>query len=182
MGNSTIAKLKFTTTMANFNDGVAALLKSGAKRVDNLLIKRVNPVQEEKRLRIDMVCDKPVAGYVKDDKAGTFTRVEKTLFNTSSISILRAFEENEDLAWLYSYVSKNQAFAIPVILSYATISIIQEDVVAGQVYTDPFTGKEDAETLEHDNIYNHVVSIKLTDAGRQRVMDVILPAMMREQH
>ena len=64
-----------------------------------------------------------------------------------------------------------------VILSRATIDIIQEPVASGQEYRNPWSSNGDATVFDHDTIINHLTGIKLSDFGMKK-LDRLADAML----
>ena len=68
---------------------------------------------------------------------------------------------------------------IPVLLSGATISVVQTNVNAGEEYHNPFTTKEDVEdtTFDHDTIINYIVGFQFGKTG-EKFADILAVKMM----
>ena len=149
--------------MATFKDAVSTLLKQGAKRVENIVINNVNVVPTDEYVRVALTLDKPVAGYVKNDNE-VFERGETNVIFVSLFSITSLLKESDEVAFAVNEIIANPK-SLQVILSRAKVTVLQEDVVAGQVRTNPFTGKEDEKVPDHDTIYNHITDVKFAKMG-----------------
>lgn len=162
--------------MATLKEAVSTLLKNGAKRVNNLVVTNVTVRTLESYTRIALTLDKPVKGYVADDD-GNYSLSETNVIFVSLYSLNMAIRENEEMAFAVNEISEHPE-SLQILLSHAKIDVVQEDVVAGQVRTNPFNGKEDDATPDHDCIYNHVVAItSLSDKGMrglEKIEDKIL--------
>lgn len=161
--------------MATMKDAVSTLLKNGAKRVENIVINNVNVTPLEEYTRIALTLDKPVAGFVQSED-GTYTRGETNVIFVSLFSIAAMLKENDELAWAVNAIINNPN-SLQVLFSRAKITLLQEDVVAGQTRINPFTGKEDENVPDHDAIYNHIVDVKLGKMGEiaiDRMLDKLL--------
>lgn len=163
--------------MATMKEAVSTLLKNGAKRVENIVVNNVNVTPLEEYVRIALTLDKPVAGYVQGED-GTYTRGETSVIFVSLFSIAAMLKESDELAWAVNAIINNPN-SLQVLFSRAKITLLQEDVVAGQVRVNPFTEKEDENVPDHDAIYNHIVDVKLGkmgEVGLEKMLDKLLGA------
>lgn len=163
--------------MATLKEAVSTLLKNGAKRVDNVVVNNVNVTPLEDYTRIALTLDKPVAGYVQGED-GTYSRGETNVIFVSLFSITAMLKEIDELAWAVNAIINNPN-SLQVLFSRAKVTILQEEVVAGQVRTNPFTGKEDEKVPDHDAIYSHIVDVKLGkmgEIGLKKMLDKLLGA------
>ena len=144
------------------------LLKDGAKEVKNLKIKNVTVTTLENYTRLGLTLDKPVEGYIaKAD--GSFEKGETNIIFVSAFAIASVLKDNDDTAFAANHLVENPQ-AMNVILSRATIDIIQEPVASGQEYRNPWSNNEDNATVfTHDTIINHLTSIKLSDFGIKKL-------------
>lgn len=149
--------------MATLKEAVSTLLKKGAKRVNNIVVNNVTVNQCEKYVRIALTLDKPVEGFV-DDGNGGYTKGETRVIFVSLFSIAAMLRENDELAFVVNELVESPK-SLEVLFSRASVDVIQETVVAGEVRTNPFTEKDDEAVPDHDAIYNHVVGIKLGKMG-----------------
>lgn len=149
--------------MSTLKEAVSTLLKNGAKRVDNLVVNNVTVTPCEDYVRVALTLDKPVEGYVQQED-GTYSRDETNVIFVSLFSITSMLKENDEIAFAVNEIVENPK-SLQVLLSRAKISILQEDVVAGQERTNPFTGKKDEVIPDHDAIYNHIVDVRLAKMG-----------------
>ena len=152
------------------------LLQNGAKSVNGLKVKNVTITVLENYTRLGLTLDKPVKGYVaKED--GTFAEGETNVIFVSAFAIASVLKDNDDTAFAANHLVENPQ-AMNVILSRATIDIIQEPVASGQEYRNPWSSNEDNSTVfDHDTIINHLTSIKLSDFGMKK-LDRLADAML----
>lgn len=161
--------------MATMKEARSTMLKNGAKEITNVVINNVNVTPLEEYTRVALTLDKPVAGYVQGED-GTYTKGETSVIFVSLFSIAAMLKENDELAWCVNAIINNPN-SLQVLFSRAKITLLQEDVVAGEVRTNPFTGKEDEHVPDHDAIYNHIFDLKLGKMGEiaiDRILDKLL--------
>ena len=151
------------------------LLKNGAKSVNGLKVKNVTVTILENYTRLGLTLDKPVEGYVaKED--GTFEKGETSVIFVSAFAIASVLKDSDDTAFAANHLVEYPE-AMNVILSRATIDIIQEPVVSGQEYRNPWSSNGDATVFEHDTIINHLTGIKLSEFGMKK-LDRLADAML----
>lgn len=155
----------------------STMVKNGAKRVSNLVVNNITVTPLEEYTRVAFTLDKPVAGYVQGED-GTYERGETNVIFVSLFSIAAMLKENDELAWAVNAIINNPN-SLQVLFSRAKITILQEEVVAGQTRINPFTEKEDENVPDHDAIYNHIVDVKLGkmgEIGLEKMLDKLLGA------
>ena len=151
------------------------LLKNGSKEVKNLKIKNVTVTILENYTRLGLTLDKSVEGYVaKED--GTFEKGETNVIFISAFAIASVLKDSDDTAFAANHLVEHPE-AMNVLLSRATIDIIQEPVVAGTEYRNPWSTNSDATVFDHDTIINHLTNIKLSDFGMKK-LDRLADAML----
>lgn len=163
--------------MRTLKEARSTMLKNGAKEITNVVINNVNVTPLEEYTRVALTLDKPVAGYVQGED-GTYTRGETNVIFVSLFSIAAMLKENDELAWCVNAIINNPN-SLQVLFSRAKITLLQEDVVAGQVRVNPFTEKEDENVPDHSAIYNHLVDVKLGkmgEIGLEKMLDKLLGA------
>lgn len=156
-------------------DAVSTLLKNGAKRVENIVVNNVRVTPLEEYTRIALTLDKPVAGYGLGED-GIYARGETNVIFVSLFSIANLLKESDEFAWAVNAIVNNPN-SLQVILSRAKVTLLQEDVPAGQVRVNPFTEKEDEHVPDHDAIFNHIVDVKLGNMGEiglEKMLDKLL--------
>ncbi len=155
---------------------INGLLKNGAKEVKGLKIKNVTITILENYTRLGLTLDKPVEGYVANSD-GTYNKGETNVIFVSAFAIASVLKDNDDTAFAANHLVEHPE-AMNVLLSRATIDIIQEPVVSGQEYRNPWSSNEDNSTVfDHDTIINHLTNIKLSDFGMKK-LDRLADAML----
>lgn len=154
---------------------INGLLKNGAKSVNGLKVKNVTVTVLENYTRLGLTLDKPVEGYVaKED--GTFEKGETSVIFVSAFAIASVLKDSDDAAFAANHLVEHPE-AMNVILSRATIDIIQEPVASGQEYRNPWSSNTDATVFDHDTIINHLTGIKLSDFGMKK-LDTLADRML----
>lgn len=155
---------------------INGLLKNGAKEVKNLKIKNVTVTILENYTRLGLTLDKPVEGYVANTE-GTYDKGETNVIFVSAFAIASVLKDNDDTAFAANHLVEHPE-AMNVLLSRATIDIIQEPVASGQEYRNPWSSNEDNSTVfDHDTIINHLTNIKLSDFGMKK-LDTLADKML----
>lgn len=151
------------------------LLKNGSKEVKNLKVKNVTVTVLENYTRLGLTLDKPVEGYVAQED-GTYEKGETNVIFVSAFAIASVLKDNDDTAFAANHLVEHPE-AMNVLLSRATIDIIQEPVVAGTEYRNPWSTNSDATVFDHDTIINHLTGIKLSDFGMKK-LDTLADKML----
>lgn len=153
--------------MINFNDAVASLRKAGAKSETDLTIKNVTVTEYEKWTRIGLTLNREVDGPIAD--ADGNWRMGKThVVFLSLYSVLCLLKNTDATVTIANYIANHPA-ALQVILSGAKGELLQQEVKAHATYVNAFTGEETDYDSDHDSIFNHLVSIELSDKGQRAV-------------
>ena len=151
----------------NINEIIAQLIKKGAKEVKNVTIKNVTVTPMNEYVRLGLTLDKEVDGY-KADEDGTYTPSKVKVIFVSAFTIAALLKEDDNAAFAANHLLKHPD-ALGMILSRATITVIQQPVKAGEEYKNPFKDNADSTTFDHDTIINHITDIKLSDFGMKRL-------------
>lgn len=152
--------------MVRFDDAVAALRKSGATS-ENVTIMNVTVKDCDKWTRIALTLDKEVMGYVCDAE-GNWTLGKTHVVFISLYSIAGVLKNTNDTRAIASYVVDHPT-SLQILLSGAKCELLQEEIAANATYTNHFTGEEVENESDHDSIFNHLVSIDLSDKGLRAV-------------
>lgn len=146
---------------------VIAQLMSEEKNVTmkNIKIKNVNVTAMESYDRVAITLASNVKGYIPDpDNVGEYKEGETNVIFVSNYSIVSNLRENEDIAFAGNWLIAHKN-ALNVVLSGATIDIVQEAVTTGQMYKNPFSDNGTESVVAHDGYYNHVFNIRLSARG-----------------
>lgn len=159
---------------SSIKDIIRNLIADGAKRVNKLRIKNVNidnDYEDKNYCRISFTLDRPVEGYVSNDRGITFERGMTSLVYTSTFAIGATLKETEEYAWLANHIVEKPK-ALQLILSGATIDILQREVPKGTPAVNPFSKQTDKDwkIYDHDMIVNDIISITLGKTGEKMAM------------
>ena len=157
---------------------VKVLLEGGAKKVSDLKVTSVKLKDMDTYMRVSLSLDKPVSGYILNEEDGTYSAGDvKTIF-VSLYSLLSMLKQDEETAFAANHVA-NHPETIALILSGARIDLIQQPVVAGEEYKNPWSDRSDAEAsiFDHDTIINHVVSVEVGKFG-EKALDKLMDKML----
>ena len=147
---------------------IAQLIKNGAKRITDVKIKNVTVTPMEEYTRLSFTLDKEVDGF-RANEDGTYEPAKTKIIFVSAYSIGAILKEDDDAAFAANHLIKHPD-ALAMILSRATISIVQESVEEGVEYKNPFASDTANTTVfDHNTIINHVTDIKLSDFGIKRL-------------
>lgn len=137
--------------------------------VKNIVVKNVNVTDMDSYMRVGITLTTPVKGYVADpENPGEYKEGLTNVIFVSNYSIVAVLRENEDLAFAGNWLI-NHKNALNVVLSGATIDVVQEAVAAGEVYTNPFSENGNESIISHDNYFNHVFNIRLSKRGNDAI-------------
>ena len=155
--------------------------------VKDVTIKNINTTEMTNYCRVAITLDKPVKGFVANPylgkeagKDGVPADADVTseyvigLVNVifvSNFSLIATLREIPDVAFAGNALLESPK-RIGVILSGATINIIQEAVAEGQEYKNPFSDNSTPTVVKHDSYYNHVFDIRLGAFGKQMVFEL----------
>ena len=152
--------------MISFNDAVASLRKAGATS-ENVTIMNVTVKDCDKWTMIVLTLDKDVMGYVADEN-GEYRKGTTRVVFLSLYSIADLLKNTDDTRAIASYVVDHPT-ALQILLSSAKCELLQEEIAANATYTNHFTGEEVENESDHDSIFNHMVSVTLSDKGLRAV-------------
>ena len=155
--------------------------------VKDLVVRNINVTECETYDRVAITLDKPVKGYVANPnlgktpgKNGVPADADVTseyvigLVNVifvSNYSLIATLREIPDVAFAGNSLLESPK-RIGVILSGATINVVQEAVAEGQEYRNPFSDNATPTVVKHDSYYNHVFDIRLGEFGKQMVFEL----------
>lgn len=153
--------------MISFNDAVASLRKSGAHSEPNLTITNVNVTDCGNWTRVAITLNREVTGPINDEN-GAWTMGTTRVVFMSLYSIIGTLKNVDDTLAIASYVASHPT-ALQILLSGAKIELLQQTVKANETYINAFTGEETEHESDHDSIFNHLVSVALSDKGLRAV-------------
>ena len=153
--------------MITFEEAVASLRKSGAKSEKDLIVKNVTVTEKDSWTRVALTLNRDVQGPVSDDEGNWSMGTTNVVF-MSLYSIAGVLKNTNDTLAIASHVV-NHPTALQILLSGAKIEILQQEVKANATYINAFTGEETEHESDHDSIFNHIVSLSLSDKGQRGV-------------
>ena len=140
---------------------IAELLKNGGKSVKDLKVKNVTVTRCENYVRLGITLDKPVAGMVTKDSV-TYEEGETNVIFVSLYSITSLLKDDDNAAFAANHLVEHPD-SMSIVLSRATLNIIQETVEAGAEYKNPWSNNAEATIFDHKTIITHVTDITLSD-------------------
>lgn len=141
---------------------IAELLKNGGKSVKDLKVKNVTVTRCENYVRLGITLDKPVMGMVTKDNGVTHEEGETNVIFVSLYSITSLLKDNDDAAFAANHLVEHPE-AMSIVLSRASLNIIQETVEAGTEYKNPWSTNAEATVFDHKTIITHVTDVTLSD-------------------
>lgn len=141
---------------------IAELLKNGGKSVKDLKVKNVTVTRCENYVRLGITLDKSVMGMVTKDNGVTYEEGETNVIFVSLYSITSLLKDNDDAAFAANHLVEHPE-AMSIVLSRASLNIIQEIVEAGTEYKNPWSTNAEATVFDHKTIITHVTDITLSD-------------------
>lgn len=153
--------------MITFEEAVASLRKSGAKSEKDLIVNNVTVTEKDSWTRVALTLNRDVQGPVSDDEGNWSMGTTNVVF-MSLYSIAGVLKNTDDTRAIASYVV-NHPTSLQIILSGAKIEILQQEVKANATYINAFTGEETEHESDHDSIFNHIVSLSLSDKGQRGI-------------
>lgn len=141
---------------------IAELLKNGGKSVKDLKVKNVTITRCENYVRLGITLDKPVMGMVTKDNGVTYEEGETNVIFVSLYSITSLLKDNDDAAFAANHLVEHPE-AMSIVLSRASLNIIQETVEAGTEYKNPWSTNAEATVFDHKTIITHVTDVTLSE-------------------
>lgn len=141
---------------------IAELLKNGGKSVKDLKVKNVTVTRCENYVRLGITLDKPVTGMVTKDNGVTYEEGETNVIFVSLYSIISLLKDDDDAAFAANHLVEHPD-SMSIVLSRATIDIIQEIVEAGAEYKNPWSDRAEATVFDHKTLITHVVNVTLSN-------------------
>lgn len=155
---------------------IAELLKNGGVQVKDLKVKNVTVTNCENYTRLGITLDKEVKGMVTKDNGVTYEEGKTKVIFVSLYSVTSLLKDDDDVAFAVNHLVSHPD-SMSVVLSRATITIIQESVKEDQEYRNPWSENAEVTVFTHNTIINHIIDIKLSDfaIGRMdRLADKLL--------
>ena len=141
---------------------IAELLKNGGVSVKDLKVKNVTVTRCENYVRLGITLDKPVMGIVTKDNGVTYEEGETNVIFVSLYSITSLLKDDDDAAFAANHLVEHPD-AMSIVLSRASLNIIQETVEEGTEYKNPWSTSAEATVFDHKTIITHVTDVKLSE-------------------
>lgn len=141
---------------------IAELLKNGGKSVKDLKVKNVTVTRCENYVRLGITLDKPVVGMITKDNGVTYEEEETNVIFVSLYSITSLLKDDDNAAFAANHLVEHPD-SMSIVLSRATLNIIQETVEAGTEYKNPWSNNAEAIVFDHKTIITHVTDVILSD-------------------
>lgn len=147
------------STERSFKDICNEIVANGGTRIRGIKVRSCKITEQENYTMVSLTLERKVKGYRANEDTGIFEEGMTNVIFSSSYSLASVLKNNEDLAFCANTLVENPN-AFEVVLSGATIDIIQQPVAANELYKNPFsTSDSEGVNLGHDTIINHVVNI-----------------------
>ncbi len=174
--SATESNEKIENDDSSFKRIIRTLETNGCKRISNIHIKNVNVTEKDNYTMVSFTLTSSIRGYVYTENG--YELGKTNLVFTSLYAIFSTLKEDENKAWLAFYFLSHPQALNPV-LNGAQIDILQQDVIAGKEYVNPFSTKanQKPQVYDHDLIINHIISFKLSATGEKmagKVADKLL--------
>lgn len=149
-----------------------AVIKNLLANKDNVEVKGVKVInakvaKQDNYVRVSATLDKEVDGYLAQED-GTYTLGKTNVIFFSMFSVTAQLKQSEDTAFCADYLLEHPE-ALRVLMSYATITIIQEKVKSGTEYKNPFSEDAKSQTFDHDSIINHLCRVEFTERAMEKL-------------
>lgn len=161
----------------SFKDICNEIIANGATRIRNLKVRSCKITEQDNYTMVSLTLERKVRGYRADEATGIFEEGDTNVIFTSSYSLASVLKNNEDLAFCANSLVENPR-GFEVVMSGATIDVIQQPVAADELYKNPFSSSNaEGVALGHDTIINHIVDIKPSNRALA-VLDRMALAML----
>lgn len=152
----------------SYQNCIKKLIAAGCKRINSVRIKNVNFTEKDNYTMISFTLSTPIRGFVSNDNGVTYQEgMTNTLF-TSLYAIVGALKEDDELGWMANALLDNPQ-ALNLIFNGGSIDILQQEIVAGEQFINPFSTRNNAavQVYDHDVIINHIIGFKLGKTGEK---------------
>lgn len=152
----------------SYQNCIKKLIAAGCKRINSVRIKNVNFTEKDNYTMISFTLSTPIRGFVSNDNGVTYQEgMTNTLF-TSLYAIVGAIKEDDELGWMANALLDNPQ-ALNLIFNGGSIDILQQEIVAGEQFTNPFSTRNNTtvQVYDHDVIINHIIGFKLGKTGEK---------------
>ena len=158
---------------------VEELVKNGAKRYNNLLIKDLKINKEETYTRVTISIAPSIPGMVSRDKGENWELGQVNHVFTSTFAIAAMLREEDETCWLADTMVHKPEAMIPIMCG-GTLDIVQQRIEAGIPYRNPFAVNSltsEVLTFKRETIINHVVGFRYGVTGRKHADEFAIRMM-----
>lgn len=155
------------------------LVKNGAKRYNNLLIKDLKINKEETYTRVTISIDPSIPGMISNNKGVNWELGRVNHVFTSTYAIASMLKEDEETCWLAMTMLQKPEAMIPIMCG-GTLDIVQQRIEAGIPYRNPFTANSLTSkilTFERETIVNYVIGFRYGVTGRKHADELAVRMM-----
>lgn len=146
-------------TERTFKNICNEIVANGGTRIRGIKVRSCKITEQENYTMVSLTLERKVKGYRANENTGIFEEGETNVIFSSSYSLASVLKNDEDLAFCANSLVENPK-GFEVVLSGATIDIIQQPVAADELYKNPFsTSNAEGVALGHDTIINHIINI-----------------------
>lgn len=150
---------------------ISALKKAGAIPVNGLTIKNVTVTTFDSYVRVALTLTDYVKCFRTDDGV-EYTEGYTNVIFASTFNISAILKNDPKLAFLGDMVIEKPAM-LKILLSYATIDILQELAPANIEYVNPFSsGDSESNVKAYDRLINHITAIRFNDLAMEDVKEI----------
>lgn len=147
------------STERTFKDICNEIVANGGTRIRGIKVRSCKITEQENYTMVSLTLERKVKGYRANEDTGIFEEGMTNVIFSSTYSLASVLKNDEDLAFCANTLVESPN-AFEVVLSGATIDIIQQPVAADELYKNPFsTSDSEGVALGHDTIINHVINI-----------------------
>ena len=175
--NSVETTVEEQVTERTFKNICNEIVANGGIRIKGIKVRSCKITEQENYTMVSLTLERKVKGYRANEDTGIFEEGETNVIFSSSYSLASVLKNDEDLAFCANSLVENPK-GFEVVLSGATIDIIQQPVAADELYKNPFsTSNAEGVALGHDTIINHIINI-VPSRRAMAVLDRMALAML----
>lgn len=165
------------STERTFKDICNEIVANGGTRIRGIKVRSCKITEQDNYTMVSLTLERKVKGYRANEDTGIFEEGETNVIFSSSYSLASVLKNDEDLAFCANSLVENPK-GFEVVLSGATVDIIQQPVSADELYKNPFsTSNAEGIALGHDTIINHIINI-VPSKRAMAVLDRMALAML----
>lgn len=161
----------------SFKDICNEIVANGGTRIKGIKVRSCKVTEQDNYTMISLTLDRKVKGYRANEDTGIFEEGMTNVIFSSSYSLASVIKNDAEIAFCANSLVENPR-GFEVVMSGATIDIIQQPVSEDELYKNPFsTSSAEGVALGHDTIINHVVNIVPSNRA-MAVLDKMALAML----